>query len=90
MFTLESSGDDDDQRVGRDADGVAGEGRAGGAAVGGFPLAAHLLERHLGDAVLSVLVDHGADGALLLHHLVVPVPQPGQPRLVPCQLTVAY
>lgn len=63
--------------------------RGSGASVSGFSLAVHLFERHFGDAVLAMLIDHSADGAFLLHHLVVAVSETGQPRLVPTQLAVA-
>lgn len=57
------------------SDQVGGGGvRRSGASVGRFSLTVHFLERHLGDAVLAMLADHGADGAFLLHHLVVAVP----------------
>lgn len=90
VVILDCSDDDDDEGVDRNADGVAGPGRAGGSAVSRFPFAAHFFKGHFGDAVLTVLIRHGANGTFLLHHLVVAVPQPSQPRFVPGQLAVAY
>lgn len=70
---LEPSGGDHEEGVGREADGGAGGGRRRGAPVRRFSFTVHLLEGHLSDAVFPVLVDHGANSALLLHHLVVSV-----------------
>lgn len=87
---LEPPGGDHEEGVGREADGGAGGGRRRGPPVRRFSFTVHLFERHLSDAVFPVLVDHGANSALLLHHLVVSVAQACQPGLIPRQLTVTY
>lgn len=87
MIILEPPGCDDKEDFSREAD-VSADGRRRRASVRWFSFTVHLLKRHLGDAVLTVLVHHRADSPLLLHHFVVSVSKTCEPGLVPRQLAV--